>query len=46
MSHEASIIAKSRSEEGNKKPEDLTLKYREEGVLLLQEHSLEKCGLE
>ena len=37
---EASVLAKSRYEEGSKKPKDLTLKYLEEWVVLLQENPL------
>ena len=49
--NEASVLAKSRSEEESQKLEDLTLKYQEEWVVVLQEHpltqehSLEKYGL-
>ena len=48
---EALRLAKSRSEEGSKKHEDLTLKSQGQWVVLLQEHpltqehSLEKYGL-
>ena len=37
-SDEASVLAKCRSEEGSQKPKDLTLKSKEEWVVLLQEH--------
>ena len=36
----ASMLAKSRSEWGSQKPEDLTSKSHEEWVVLLQEHPL------
>ena len=40
VSDEASVVAKSKSKEGSKKPEDLTFKSHEEWVVLLQEHPL------
>ena len=40
MLDEASVLAKSRSEKGSQKPDDLTLKSHEEWVVHLQEHPL------
>ena len=40
VSNEALVLDKSRSEEESQKPEDLTLKFHEEWVVLLQEQPL------
>ena len=40
VSDEASVVAKSKSKEGSKKPKDLTFKSHEEWVVLLQESPL------